>query len=173
MKTNYLRIVKMKNVLDLGWVAYGITRSMKRAKIEWEWDGKRFSASGSIGQEVFGQCLEEIAKMPEAIKNDKAQRIIEVWREYHLNDMNAGTPAQMDELKRRQHQENLTRMPEYDIQCQWLRDADIYEVPYSNDMEAIGGLPEDVLNGKRGYRYGERWLFRQVPENIVKEIESW
>ena len=27
--------------------------------------------------------------------------------------------------------------------------------------------------GKRGYRYGERWLYRSIPSVLVEEIKGW
>ena len=66
-----------------------------KAQIEWSLEdkaaGPEFSASGSF-QGSVGQCLEEIAA---AYPDDhQLQRIVAVWRLYHLNGMKTGLPAQ-------------------------------------------------------------------------------
>lgn len=74
---------------------YKITRSVE---IEWELENGRFSMTGAIWNhshtdwESGGQNLEEIAEMfPE---NAKVQRMVEIWRRWHLNDMRAGCEHQ-------------------------------------------------------------------------------
>lgn len=161
----------MEKIIDCDLCRYD--NRLVKVTIEYKWDGRNFSASGNIGELVCGQCLDTIAELPELQDNDLVQRIVSVWREWHLNDMNAGTHAQKAELKRRLKVENLDRIPDYDVQCQWLKDAGLYEVPLTDNMEANGGFPEAVKNGERGYRYGERWLYHKVPDDIVEEIESW
>lgn len=133
------------------------------------WDGTNLAIYGRTPHSN-GQCPEDILKRNP--KNNLVKQIVKLWRKYHLNDMNAGTPAQSKELARRQKLENLDQMPDYDGQCRWLKEAGLYEVQLPRNTVASGGLPADVVSGRRGYQYGERWLFRPIPAKVKKEIEA-
>lgn len=98
-----------------------------------------------------GQCVEEIAGwFPD---NTKAQRILSVWREYHLNGMNAGTPKQTEAIK--EFFATVTSYPENDYTHQCAH------------LESKGLLVDD------GYRYGTAWLYRPIPQYVINEILSW
>lgn len=174
------------------------------ALIEWELrqeeHGPEFSAMGEHDGSA-GQCLESIAAAYP--QDEKVQRIVKVWRVYHLNDMKAGTPAQMAELERceevakRKHPEavypdgtvNWHQMGKaygfkgehfayYDLACIWLKRAKLYEVPVHQEiargeLKCTGGFPPEVVTGARGYRYGERWVYASIPESVLAEIRSW
>ena len=84
---------------NLGKVDYN--RSGRRncmATIELTWDGSRCSIRASIwnprGTDIYigGQCVEEVAAYFPG--NKLAQRLVAIWRAWHLNDMKAGSPAQ-------------------------------------------------------------------------------
>jgi hypothetical protein len=131
--------------------------------IEWSLEGGRFSASGSIWNprktDIYsgGQNLEEIAKLFPSHK--LAQRIIDVWRAWHLNDMKAGSPAQEA----------------------WLKTNPVKAVYPESHYEKAGaalaaaGLnpdPSCIHNGAP-YRYGSAWLKVELPTDVIAEIESW
>ena len=70
--------------------------------IEYSLENGRFSASGNIWlkskKDIMsgGQNLDEILSLfPD---NETVQRIVKVWKEWHLNDMKAGSPKQMEFL---------------------------------------------------------------------------
>jgi len=134
-----------------------------------------FSASGQFDRSA-GQCLEDIAA---AYPHDaKVSRIVAVWRLYHLNGMSAGTAEQDAHLDKRraEYPDDLKNAPYNGDHYSWalgtLKAAGLYEVPAAG-LVATGGLPAEVASGARGYRYGERWLFRAIPAAIVAEIRSW
>lgn len=92
-----------------------------------------------------GQNIEEIMLL---IKTPKVRRIWEIWSEYHLNDLQAGTKVQTEALKAWSgYKENVF---DYVNECEFLKSIDLYE--------------------DRGYQYGHGWLFKPVPESIVKEL---
>jgi hypothetical protein len=154
------------------------------------WDNRR--------TDVFhaGQCHESFAKM----MHGDARRILEIWREWHLNDMKAGTPEQEAEIDRRTKlakaefpeivypdgSVNYYKLAElsglkkesgigpgyYDLVLLWLKQAGLYEVPLSAGQKCTGDFPAEVLSGARGYRYGERWLYRELPAAIVEEVKA-
>ena len=100
-----------------------------------------------------GQCLDHIHEKGEQyIMPDEKKvlfnRIYEVWREYHLNELQSGTKKQTEALT-----EELHRADHYKEACKYL--------------ESIG-LFED-----RGYKYGHGWLCKEIPAEIVAEIMTW
>ncbi len=170
-----------------------------KAQIEWTLEpkenGLEFSASGEFDGGA-GQCLESIAKAYP--RDEMVQRIVKVWREYHLNGMNAGTPEQTREIERQitaakaTHPDLVypdgdlnyyalakklglpgTNAGHYDLCLLWLKAANLYEVPLPAGMAATGGFPAEVVSGARGYHYGERWIYRPIPPAVITEIESW
>lgn len=174
-----------------------------KAQIEWSLEqkenGLEFSASGEYDRSA-GQCLDDIA---EAYPQDEMiQRIAKVWRVHHLNGMQGGTPEQMREIEKQREaaEEDARKLPDaarhfydkelkkanwhslcrvfgYDSFYAWeyyvLKSAGLYEVPLPEGLTATGGFPEEVTSGKRGYRFGERWVYLAIPDDVVKEIESW
>jgi len=90
----------------------------------------KFSISGECNRH-YGQCLDEINPLT---KNQK--RLIEIWRNYHLNDMNAGTPKQTELLNQMQDKY------EYDLALQFLDS-------YDNDLNPISAFNLIKINQER------------------------
>jgi hypothetical protein len=151
--------VYMQKKFIIGMVDYeNLGRKSNKVEIDVSFDGERFSASGGIWNSrksdyvCCGQMLEEILELfPE---NQLVQRIVKVWRKYHLNDMTAGSPKQMAFLD--QFDESLT----YDLACQKLADAGL-------------NPDEDYLINDMPYSYGSSWLNTSIPDHIQSEILSW
>lgn len=75
-----------------------------------------------------------------------------VWKKYHLNDMQAGTPAQTEVVERRK--------PEYP------------GYPKSHYEWALEVLKEEGLDIDNGYKYGSKWLRIDVSEDAIKFLQS-
>lgn len=147
---------------DLGKVDYNNSgRRNCKAAITWRLEGDRFSMCAEIWNpretDVYtcGQCIESVAAyFP---RDTKAQRMVAIWRRWHLNDMRAGTPAQEA----------------------WLRDNPIVAVyPESYYVKASAALAEVGLNPdpnftESGYLYGSAWVIETLPDDVRAEIESW
>ena len=87
--------------------------------------------------------------------------LLEVWDLFHFNDMHAGTVTQEEYLRAyRQKHPELGR--DYDISCSILAEAGIYR----DVDEMCPALNEE--GDKPGYTYGSAWLFRSVPENVIR-----
>lgn len=97
-----------------------------------------------------GQCLDRIAK--DYPKNKEVQLITKLWKKYHLNDMNAGTPRQTEHLK------SLGEYKDYDWACEELKKVGLYA-----DAEFSPNNP---------YKYGTAWLFREIPQNDLELIKQ-
>lgn len=112
-----------------------------------------------------GQCLEEINKhlSKMSFKNIALfKKLLTLWREYHLNGMHAGTPAQEAFLADLQGSGSHY---DYEIACEYLKAAGLYEVPY------IGLAVGRRYNGEM-YRYGSAWLIRELPESVVDYVKE-
>ena len=140
--------------------------------------GPTFSAQAEVWNapktdiHMGGQCLDEVLKLSHS-GSRKARRILEIWQKYHLNDMKTGLPIQEAAVRAWRANEQITGW-DYEKACEMLRRINLYEVPVPEGAKALlGGFPPDVVSGKRGYRYGERWIYSPIPEDIIAEIKSW
>ncbi len=160
-----------------------------KAQIDWELkdkeNGLEFTASGEYGG-GGEQCLEKIAS--DYPQDATLQRIVAVWREWHMNGTNAGLPVQEAAIKVWTADGNRY---DYDAACLHLRSLDLLSVPIPEGAKALGeferqdrlfwdGFGESRYRGaadqpdkKATYRYGTRWIFAEIPPAILEEIESW
>lgn len=145
---------------------YGRGRAYCDAYITWTFDGKKFSMCAEVWRPsksdiiMGGQCVGEVAAM--FPKDKKAQRMVEIWKRWHLNDMKAGSPAQEMWLR-----ENPIDPVEYTYP------KDHYTVA-STKLEAAGLNPDpDYLHNGEPYKYGHAWLKEEIPAEVAAEIKSW
>lgn len=115
--------------------------------------GLNLSMSGTL-KDSWGQNYDElyeqyVVENSEFTKKDKLARLIEIWKQYHLNELTPGTPKQMELLK----------------------DKDL------GYTEAVDYLKAFDLNIDNGYAYGSAWLRTEIPQDIVDEVvtivENW
>lgn len=99
-----------------------------------------------------GQNREEIADIKNYkelfITEQDLQTIINIWDQWHLNDLKAGTVNQqafIDEWKKN-NRYDLTAV------CEALKEIGLYE--------------------DNGYKYGHGWLVDPLPEEVIREITS-
>jgi len=151
-----------ENRYIVGKIAYtSRTRRINQVVITWSLDGDRFSMCGEIwnGPQTdcvsVGQNLEEIAQLFPG--NRKVQRMVDIWRRWHLNDMKAGSPAQEQYLRENPIDPAAYAYPKshYDVACAVL---------------AAAGLNPDPADG---YRYGSAWRTETIPADVAAEIRSW
>ena len=111
-----------------------------------------FTASGIIWNSkktdriCAGQCLDTIA---EYVKAPKFKQIHRLWKQYHLNDMHAGTEAQEEALNKA----GLTNYANQYTEC-------------CNYLDSIGLLVDN------GYKFGTGWLKRDIPEEDLVKIRQ-
>lgn len=110
-----------------------------------------------------GQCLEEINKhlSKMSVRNIQLfKKLLSLWRQYHLNGMNAGTPVQEAFLA------GLKAMGwkyDYADACEMLKAANLYEVHYTGI--SVGHRMEN-----EPYKYGHGWIVQELPESVVQEV---
>ena len=158
----------MKKTFNLGKIDY-LNNGKKNCPVEidLDFDDKRLSICGTVWNHIksdcytAGQCLDDLK---EYFPNDKIfNEIYLLWKKYHLNDMQAGSPAQM------QYLDSLTATPDnlestnlyksYDWTCEQLKQADLLD-----DKSYF-------YNGKP-YRYGSAWLSKIVPDEVKQQIKD-
>lgn len=154
----------MRHIIELGKIDYnGSGRRNCAVTIKYVLKDGRFSMSGTIwntsrtGAYSCGQNLEEIASYFRS--NKKVQRMVAVWRDWRLNDMTAGSPAQMEWLKAHKSEGEQHPFDHYQWACAALAEA------------GLNPDPSYLHNGKP-YSYGTAWLTRELPPEIIAEIES-
>lgn len=124
------------------------------------WEAPRLSFTGVEGPKDNGNCaggagqivLESEHPAP-GWEAEDVERLNEVWRRWHLNDMNAGSPAQEEWVREHKHEFPGWPMSFYDWACEQL---------------AAAGLHPDP----DGYRYGSAWLSEDVPDDILDYLWS-
>lgn len=150
----------------LGKVDYdGSGRHNCETAITWSLHNGRFSMCAEIWNprkmDIYcgGQCVDTVvAYFPH---DAKAQRMLAIWREWHLNDMTAGSPAQTAWLKANPvRAANGETTHAYDALLVALTAAGLNPDP-------------NYLHDGKPYKYGHAWLKRELPADVVAEIESW
>ncbi len=106
-------------------------------------------AVGSCGQIVMSLQAPNVTPAP-GWKLDTIARFLDIWREWHLNDIQAGTPAQTAALK----------------------DMPAAKHPVSHYSAACAFLKERGLNPDNGYQYGSAWLKVAVPDDVVAWLRA-
>lgn len=106
-------------------------------------------AIGSCGQIVMSMDIDVITPAP-AWDKAMLSQFVNVWKCWHLNDMNAGTPEQKAELAKH-------KFPGY---------------PLSHFEWARGVLTAADLQPHNGYSYGSKWLRQEVPAEVVAFLQA-
>lgn len=102
-----------------------------------------------------GQCLDRISKFyPE---NKDYQRLVEIWKRWHLNGLKAGTRKQIEVVN---EFFPCSLCYDYDDVCGILKEKDLYEDGSFNER-GKGEIP---------YKYGHAWLVEILPDDIKTEV---
>jgi len=119
-----------------------------------------FRASGSVWNNLKtdivlgGQCLDTLKNY--LAYDHTFKTIYRIWKLYHLNDMQAGSPQQTAYL-------NTLDRPEgadcYTWECSKLAEVDLY----IDNSYLVDGKP---------YKYGTRWLKSELPMEVIKQIRD-
>ena len=103
---------------------------------------------GLRGGETGGQCVDEIRMIWGHIP--EIAELCNLWDRWHLNDMNSGTKAQMEVIRK------LGRCPASE---DWLT--------WTSAHLALRDLLVD-----QGYTFGHAWLFEVIPAKVVVRIKA-
>lgn len=128
-----------------------------------------FTAQGEVWNmphtDVYcgGQCLDTIKKYRNQLKNKELFDVIyDLWENYHLNGMNAGTPIQEKAVD-----EWLAEGNKYDYTevCKMLKKKNLYEVNFT-------GKTVGKIYNNEPYRYGCGWVVNDLPADVIHKIEE-
>ena len=167
----------------------GSGRKNCKAVITWTLEDGNFSMCAEIWNpretDIYcgGQCVDTVAAYFPG--DAKAQRMVAIWRKWHLNDLTAGSPAQEAWLEANPIDMDAEReiagaalggtgaYPHGSASRGASRPKDRYTLACEK-LAAVGLNPDPgYLHNGEPYSYGHAWLCRELPAEVVAEIESW
>ncbi len=178
MTTGYKKTVRLGTISGDGW-GYS-ARSRLSVDVEVEIRDNNGEPELSICGNIWkphkgdilcgGQCYEEIA---DAFPNNpKVQRIVEIWKRWHLNDMRAGCEHQRSEGWAERPIDPSKPLDSYGTHFEGQRQSSwnmLAWVRPDEHPEGLLGAPCPVC----GYRYGSEWLHEELPAAIIDEVRTW
>ena len=82
---------------------------------------------------------------------EKLDKLLDVWEAYHLNDLQAGTPEQMEILR------------------PWFETVKYPDNCYENQLRQLDQYGMKVHNG---HLYGSKWLYLPIPADVLEFLHS-
>lgn len=118
------------------------------------------NADGPCGQIVMSLKPEHIRRFAPGWDAARAKKFLCIWRRWHLNDIQAGTPSQMRALRRAEVLLAGEHIVDY--------------FAWAMSTLAAANLEPDpgYLVQGRPYRYGTDWLTEPVPSGVIAWLQS-
>ena len=82
---------------------------------------------------------------------EKLDKLLDVWEAYHLNDLQAGTPEQMEILR------------------SWFETVKYPENTYDGQLRQ---LDKHGMRTHNGHVYGTKWLYLPIPADVLEFLHS-
>lgn len=157
----------MKFTLDFGKhdaTGNGIKDNLVEVEVQLdEGEQPRLSICGTIWNRLktdcisAGQNLDEIRELTGVSPFRRwrlMRRVHYIWKRYHLNDMKAGSPRQ-----------------EAYLAGYKAAGGELDDWKHAVDLLERAGLEPDTQHND--YRYGIRWLYTPIPDDVIAEIATW
>lgn len=110
-----------------------------------------------------GQCLDEIAQYRSQLNNPSLFDVLyNLWENYHLNGIHAGTPEQEKAVE---EWEAAGNHYDYAAVCEMLKNRGIYTVNYT-------GLSVGRRYENEPYTYGSGWIVQELPASVLETIQN-
>jgi len=145
-----------KQIIDFGKIDFNKTgRKVNLVEIEIELStDNNLSICGNVWNNLKtdiisgGQNLDELKPY---FKYDQLfNKLYRIWKLYHLNDMQAGTPVQMEHIETVRHKH--TGGGWYTWACDELDKVGLLTTTYNN----------------KPYKFGSQWIKKEIPQNVLK-----
>lgn len=151
----FTKVVRVGRTTDVGNLFCKITYSMGKLSITGvEGPMRNGNAKGGCGQIVMSDW--HLADYAPDWDADKVAQFRAAWDAWHLNDVTAGSPAQMAHLKANPVTDRLN-----------------YFSAACASLEAAGLQPDaGYLHNGKPYSYGFAWLRVEVPEDVIAFLRS-
>lgn len=144
---------------------------LDKNKINWKIDITLENGVLSItgeGNGCSGQVLDEIVP-----KNKPQEKLINIWKEYHLNNLHAGTELQEKVLlncRDKSYKRVLKYLALFDKNGNKLSlNSQKLMLKYI-DYDEFEELRKNCLIYDGDYRYGTSWLKRELPDNFENDL---
>jgi len=134
--------------------------SLELSKEIW---GYRLSITGTIWNHIKTDCYscgQNLDTMAKYLHNKTFRELYDLWKKYHLNDLNAGTHKQKEALEK-------AGIHDYDKSCEYLKSIGLY-VDTLRDDESLTFETEKA--NRKHYEYGHGWVCYAIPEDVIKRI---
>ena len=92
--------------------------------------------------------------------NEKFVKIHNVWKNWHMNGMHAGTPEQEAKIREWEAEGNKW---DYAKVCEMLEECGLYEVEYTGKV--VGRMYDH-----EPYKYGHGWIIKDLPDDVIKFV---
>lgn len=135
---------------------YPVTVSLefriKEGKVELALTGH---AKGPYGAESFGQIYDHLKEDIDKFEwpEEEVDRLIEIWKRWHLNSLNAGCP----------HQREMKRVM---IESGAVKEEFFHKYGDVLMLDGFASCP----NCADGYKYGSAWCHEILPVEVVEYI---
>ena len=113
-------------------------------------------AVGSCGQIIIDNDFTQIKPAP-GWNKDMIQQFREVWDKWHLNKLQAGSPAQTKWVQQNIHDKGINY--DYTEVCERLTDAGL-------------NPDSDYIHNGAPYKYGHAWLSVDVPTAVLEFLQA-
>tara|TARA_R100000808_G_C2017865_1_gene67451 strand:+ start:42 stop:518 length:477 start_codon:yes stop_codon:yes gene_type:complete len=153
----------MQKTFDLGKIDYNDTgRKINRVEIDVKLSDGRLSISGNVWnmhETDSISCGQNLDGLKPYFKYNKLfNKLWLLWKEYHLNDLQAGTTLQMAHINRVKN-----KFDHSDHSIDW----------YSWACDELGkvGLLTTTYKGKP-YKFGSQWIKKEIPQDVIEFITT-
>ena len=118
-------------------------------------NGPALSIIGMMG-DAAGQIYKDIRRAEcfnfrSGWTQEKLDKLLDVWEAYHLNDLQAGTPEQMEILR------------------SWFETVKYPENTYDGQLRQ---LDKHGMRTHNGHVYGTKWLYLPIPADVLEFLHS-
>ena len=118
-------------------------------------NGPALSIIGMMGESA-GQIYKEVRRAKcfnfrSGWTQEKPDKLLDVWENYHLNDCQAGTPEQMEILR------------------PWFETVKYPENTYDGQLRQ---LDKYGMRTHNGHVYGSKWLYMPIPADVLEFLHS-